>query len=131
MANSDNVMRGGLTPKYVNVDELLAILDFTPGLRGLITPVEESPGVWRYPTPDREFALWRLAPHADSLTIPAAGSGRILLVTDGELTARSAMTRLDLGRGEAALLSAGEEAVITGRGTAFVGGPGIFSSQIG
>ena len=44
MANSDNVMRGGLTPKYVNVDELLAILDFTPGLRGLIAPVEESPG---------------------------------------------------------------------------------------
>ena len=29
MANSDNVMRGGLTPKYVDVDELLAILDFT------------------------------------------------------------------------------------------------------
>ena len=38
MANSDNVMRGGLTPKYVNVDELLAVLDFTPGFRGLITP---------------------------------------------------------------------------------------------
>jgi len=30
MANSDNVMRGGLTPKYVNVEELLAIVDFTP-----------------------------------------------------------------------------------------------------
>ena len=42
MANSDNVMRGGLTPKYVDVDELLAILDFTPGVRGLITPIEES-----------------------------------------------------------------------------------------
>jgi mannose-6-phosphate isomerase len=126
MANSDNVMRGGLTPKYVNVDELLAVLDFTPGLRGLITPLEESPGVWRYPTPAPEFTLWRLEPHAEPAAVPAAGSGRILLVTDGELTAMSTTTRLDLGRGEAALLSAGEEAAVTGRGTAFVGGPGVF-----
>jgi mannose-6-phosphate isomerase len=126
MANSDNVMRGGLTPKYVNVDELLAILDFTPGLRGLIAPVEDSPGVWRYPTQAPEFALWRLEPHAESAAVPGTSSGRILLVTDGELTARSATTRLDLGRGEAALLTAGEEAVLTGRGTAFMGGPGIF-----
>jgi mannose-6-phosphate isomerase len=126
MANSDNVMRGGLTPKYVNVDELLAVLDFTPGLRGLITPLEESPGVWRYPTPAPEFTLWRLEPHAESAAVPAAGSGRILLVTDGELTAMSITTRLDLGRGEAALLSAGEEAAVTGRGTAFLGGPGVF-----
>jgi mannose-6-phosphate isomerase len=126
MANSDNVMRGGLTPKYVNVDELLAILDFTPGLRGLIAPVEESPGAWRYPTPAPEFALWRLEPDAGSVAVPGASSGRVLLVTEGGLTARCATTRLALGRGEAALLTAGEEAVMSGRGTAFVGGPGIF-----
>ena len=126
MANSDNVMRGGLTPKYVNVDELLAILDFTPGLRGLITPVEELPGVWRYPTPAPEFTLWRLEPHAESVAVPGDSSGRVLLVTDGRLTATSAATRLDLARGEAALLTAGEEAVMSGGGTAFVGSPGIF-----
>ena len=126
MANSDNVMRGGLTPKYVNVDELLAILDFTPGLRGLIAPVEESPGAWRYPTPAPEFALWRLEPDADSVAVPGASSGRVLLVTEGGVTARCATTSLALGRGEAALLTAGEEAVMSGRGTAFVGGPGIF-----
>ena len=126
MANSDNVMRGGLTPKYVNVDELLAILDFTPGLRSLITPIEESRGVWRYPTPAPEFALWRLQPHGEPVTVPAAGSGRVLLVTDGELTAMSATAELELVRGQAALLSAGEEARLTGHGTAFVGGPGVF-----
>jgi mannose-6-phosphate isomerase len=126
MANSDNVMRGGLTPKYVNVDELLAILDFTPGLRSLITPIEESRGVWRYPTPAPEFALWRLQPQGEPVAVPAAGSGRVLLVTDGELTAMSATAELDLVRGQSALLSAGEEASLTGRGTAFVGGPGVF-----
>jgi mannose-6-phosphate isomerase len=126
MANSDNVMRGGLTPKYVNVDELLAILDFTPGFAGLITPVEESPGVWRYPTPAPEFALWRIETREAPVSVPAGTSGRILLVTDGELTTRSATEELDLVRGEACLLSAGEEVVVTGQGTAFVGGSGVF-----
>ena len=60
MANSDNVMRGGLTPKHIDVAELLTILDFEPGLTGLVEAVEETSGVWRYPTPAPEFALWRL-----------------------------------------------------------------------
>jgi hypothetical protein len=39
---------------------------------------------------------------------------------------RSAKQELDLVRGEAALLTANEEAVVSGCGTAFVGGPGVF-----
>ena len=30
MANSDNVLRGGLTPKHIDVPELLKVLDFKP-----------------------------------------------------------------------------------------------------
>ena len=126
MANSDNVMRGGLTPKYVNVDELLAILDFTPGFPGLITPVEESPAIWRYPTPAPEFALWRLETREGPIAVPAGTAGRIVLVTDGELRVKSAGQEVDLVRGDAALLTAGEEVAVTGQGTAFVGGPGVF-----
>ena len=44
MANSDNVMRGGLTPKHIDVDELLSVLDFTPGFAGLIQPTERGRG---------------------------------------------------------------------------------------
>ena len=47
-------------------------------------------------------------------------------MTDGELMAMSPTAKLDLARGESALLTAGEEVVLTGRGTAFLGGPGIF-----
>jgi mannose-6-phosphate isomerase len=126
MANSDNVMRGGLTPKYVNIDELLSILDFTPGLRGLITPSEESRGVWRYPTPAPEFALWRVEPHDQPVVAPATGSGRVLLVTEGDLTLTSDTADLDLVRGASALLTAGEHVVLAGRGTGFVGGSGVF-----
>jgi mannose-6-phosphate isomerase len=126
MANSDNVIRGGLTRKYINVDALLTILDFTPGFGGLIIPVEESPGVWRYPTPAPEFELWRIEARGEPVDVPAGTAGRILLVADGDLSTTSPNGVLDLVRGEAALLQAGEQAVVTGRGTAFVGGPGLF-----
>ena len=81
MANSDNVMRGGLTPKHVDVAELLAILDFTPGVPALVELVEESAGVWRYRTPAPEFALWRIeaGPYrcaAAGGRQPAGGAGR-------------------------------------------------------
>ena len=51
--------------------------------------------------------------------------GRILLVVDGELTAISSTAKLDLASGQSALLTAGEGVELIGRGTAFVGGPGI------
>jgi mannose-6-phosphate isomerase len=120
------VIRGGLTRKYINVDALLTILDFTPGFGGLIIPVEESPAVWRYPTPAPEFELWRIEARGEPVDVPAGTAGRILLVADGQLSTTSSNGVLDLVRGEAALLQAGEQAVVTGRGTAFVGGPGLF-----
>ena len=38
MANSDNVLRGGLTPKHVDVPELLRVLDFTPADESAFAP---------------------------------------------------------------------------------------------
>ena len=124
MANSDNVMRGGLTPKFVNVDELLDVLDFTPGFPGLITPELEVPGIWHYPTPAPEFALWRLDVADEPIELPGADTGRILLVTDGSV-ACSDSVELTLGRGECAFATATEKVTITGSGTVFVGAPGI------
>jgi mannose-6-phosphate isomerase len=125
MANSDNVLRGGLTPKHIDVAELLRVVDFTPGLGGLITPVEESPGAWHYPTPAPEFALWRLEPGGNPLEVPATGGGRILLVTAGPVILRSGQEELALARGESALLTAREKASLVGPGTVFVGAPGV------
>ena len=99
MANSDNVMRGGLTPKHIDVTELLRVVDFTPGFGGLIEPRQEAPGVWHYPVPAPEFALWRIELGEDAVPVPAAGSGRILLVTDGSVTLQSGEDELELARG--------------------------------
>jgi mannose-6-phosphate isomerase len=125
MANSDNVMRGGLTPKHIDVTELLRVVDFTPGFGGLVEPHEEAPGVWRYPVPAPEFALWRLELGEDAAPVPANGSGRILLVTEGSATLRSGEEELELARGESALLTADERATVAGGATVFVGGPGV------
>lgn len=127
MANSDNVLRGGLTAKHIDVAELLSIVDFTPGFAGLVPQVEESPQVWRYRTPAPEFALWRAEPRDTTVDLPASEVGRVLLVTDGALTLTSAPEsgEVRLERGQAAFASAGTIVRVSGHGTLFVGGPGV------
>ncbi len=59
MANSDNVVRGGMTVKHVDVEELLDVLDFEPLSDPVVRPVETEPGRWRYDTANTPFVLWR------------------------------------------------------------------------
>ena len=125
MANSDNVMRGGLTPKHIDVAELLRVVDFTPGFAGLTAPEQTAPGVWRYPTPALEFALWRLELTGDPVDIPARGTGRVALVTAGAVTLNSSTTGLNLDRGGSAFITAAEHVIAGGRGTVFLGAPGV------
>jgi mannose-6-phosphate isomerase len=128
MANSDNVMRGGLTPKHVDVSELLAILDFTPGVPELVDVVEESTGVWRYRTPAPEFALWRVEAATDPVTVPAADSGRIVLVIEGPVEVSDGTTSLTLFQGGSVFGYPGDELTVTGvggTGTVTLAAPGI------
>src|SRR5690606_8339310 len=58
MANSDNVLRGGLTPKHVDVPELLRVLDFTPTAAADLHPaVTRNDSELVYHTPAPEFAV--------------------------------------------------------------------------
>lgn len=85
MASSDNVLRGGLTKKHVDVTELLRVLDFGSGpaevLRARTIDAHESV----YATPAREFCLSRL--HVDGALQRATRGPEILLVTEGSATA--------------------------------------------
>ncbi|MDU0478864.1 mannose-6-phosphate isomerase, class I [Staphylococcus chromogenes] len=56
MANSDNVLRGGLTPKHVDVPELVRVLTFNSLGSPQVTPLNDGPWL-RYPTPIDEFSL--------------------------------------------------------------------------
>jgi len=81
MANSDNVLRGGLTPKHVDVPELIKILVFKPFKPRLITP---NSMLFSYPVPCGEFSLTRICGPAD-ICLLSPGSPSICIVTEGEL----------------------------------------------
>jgi mannose-6-phosphate isomerase len=126
MASSDNVIRGGLTPKHVDVRELVAVVDFEPRVPEVLQPVSEGPGVERYPTACPEFDVWRVTRTDTPVVLPGAGSARILFVVDGEFTVDGSGGRRRLGRGEAVFFGAPETEVTTaGEGTAFLSASGV------
>lgn len=77
MGASDNVLRGGLTRKHVDVDELLAVLDTSP----LAQPVmHDTAGGTRYDLPEAGCSLRRLA----SGTTHTSTGDEIALGMDGQ-----------------------------------------------
>ena len=61
MANSDNVLRGGLTRKHVDVPELVSVVDFEPlDSTGACTATSVAPGVTAYETGCEYFAVRRI-----------------------------------------------------------------------
>jgi mannose-6-phosphate isomerase len=89
MANSNNVLRGGLTPKHVNVDKLLEIVNFTGGKAQVLTPgpALSAPGRIEYTTPASEFELSRLYMTKQSpLTIDAMHPVHLCVITEGNVS---------------------------------------------
>ncbi|HET9871513.1 MAG TPA: mannose-6-phosphate isomerase, class I [Propionibacteriaceae bacterium] len=126
MANSDNVLRGGLTPKHVDVPELMKSLDFTPGYHPVMDGIEQAPGVFAYPTPVPEFALWRLETGSEAVQLPAEGTGRVVLAAGGTVTLRCGDQRIELTQGQSVFVRAVDAGTrVEGEGTLFVAAPGI------
>ncbi|WP_227980327.1 mannose-6-phosphate isomerase, class I [Nocardia spumae] len=107
MANSDNVLRGGLTPKHVDVPELLRVLDFEPLRLPIIEPEPVGRESFRYRTPAAEFALRRfeLTEGEGPMDIPRSGPG-ILLITAGRVRLTQHGDALPITAGSAAWVSA-------------------------
>ena len=107
MANSDNVLRGGLTPKHVDVPELLATLVFEGRGPEVLKPTEASPGERVYRTPAREFELGLVEVDPARPFRPAAGRGvEILLGLEGAPRLEAADESLVVGRGRTVLVPA-------------------------
>ncbi|MCF7941765.1 MAG: mannose-6-phosphate isomerase, class I [Spirochaetia bacterium] len=60
MASSDNVLRGGLTPKHIDAQELQRIIRFEHSDKQKTLAVRDDLGRWVYPSPSREFQLSRI-----------------------------------------------------------------------
>ncbi|MDR2929404.1 MAG: mannose-6-phosphate isomerase, class I [Propionibacteriaceae bacterium] len=124
MACSDNVLRGGLTSKHIDVDELIRVVDFT-ACEARPIQTEDDGGFVRYLTPTPEFAVWRGDLNSQAMSVPRTDSCRIALVVDGEAHLRQADSSIDLSAGEAVLIPFGEDVSATGSATIFICAPGV------
>ena len=112
MANSDNVLRGGLTPKHVDVPELLRVLDFEPTAESQLRPRVRHEGIGLiYETPAPEFAVALLTIDGEHLGHEVDASSnhegpQILLCTEGCTMVHGKTGSLMLEHGQAAWVAA-------------------------
>jgi mannose-6-phosphate isomerase len=122
MANSDNVLRGGLTRKHVDVPELMSVVDFEPLGSPVLVGTSVSPGVTEYETGCEYFAVRRIDLTGPAVVVPAIGP-RIVACVDGtaEVGAEGTEDTVALSAGRSAFLEGTEgPCTLRGSGTAFV-----------
>jgi mannose-6-phosphate isomerase len=109
MANSDNVLRGGLTPKHIDVRELLRVLDFSPRLPDILTPVTIHGCEQTYPSAADEFVLSVVTvSSANQCRFKSRGAVEILLCVEGQAAieeSETAASPIALNKGESVLVS--------------------------
>ncbi|WP_458113636.1 mannose-6-phosphate isomerase, class I [Arthrobacter sp. R1-13] len=112
MASSDNVLRGGLTPKFIDVPELLKTIDFSAVAVPMLAPELSGLGQELYCPPFKEFQLQHvvLAPGAEPVPVAQSGAALIIVVS-GSVLLDSPKGDLHLGRGGSAYLPAAEAPV--------------------
>jgi mannose-6-phosphate isomerase len=126
LANSDNVLRGGLTPKHVDTNELLRVLDFRSGptsvLRG---EARGSARVYQTTAPDFELQTFELFP-SERPTITDRRGPEILLCQEGSIDVACGGETERLTRGQSLFIAASEPSyALSGEGTLFRAGVGV------
>jgi mannose-6-phosphate isomerase len=145
MANSDNVLRGGLTPKHVDVDELLHVTNAVPGPLPLVTTVDVSaqifstpnvvsegidvPHQWigeEWPVPVDDFRLLRMSGQSLApCALDLVARPLIALCTEGEVQLQCGRDAIMLKRGESAIAGNADSPLsVSGKGTLFVASAG-------
>ncbi|WP_412163933.1 mannose-6-phosphate isomerase, class I [Curtobacterium flaccumfaciens] len=113
MAPSDNVLRGGLTPKHVDVPELLRVLDFTAYPAPVLVPERIAPGVDRFAPDGVGFALLRVDGDGRPAGLSTGGVAplvgpSIAVCTEGVVTLVGAKSATLLRKGESCFVTPDE-----------------------
>ncbi|MDQ0691182.1 mannose-6-phosphate isomerase, class I [Arthrobacter sp. W4I7] len=131
MASSDNVLRGGLTAKHIDVEELLRTVDFTPlpVPRLAATSPAEGHLIWQPPFDEFQLQRIELEPRTPSMELPA-GLPVLVLVASGSGLLDTRLQTLELGKGDSAFVGANENPITLRAGSteplvAFVATTGI------
>jgi mannose-6-phosphate isomerase len=124
LANSDNVLRAGLTGKHIDVDELLKLTDSNAQVP-VVKARQITTAVAAYDTPAPEFALFTAALTDAETTLPGAGP-RLVLATEGTAILRTRGETIKAARGESVFVSNHDgQVVATGPARIFVAAPGV------
>lgn len=119
MANSDNVLRGGLTRKHVDTAELLRVLHFESGPPEILDGQQMSATERVYRTPASEFQLSRIVAREGTPHLGYAGQGpEILLTLEGRAELSADGEVLSLARGSIVLAPYGTRYRLESRGEA-------------
>lgn len=122
MASSDNVLRAGLTPKHMDVDELLKITNFTPMPPPRWDPSERTPDYCYLEPPVAEFSL--TVGRTPLRRVPTSGP-RAVLVLEGTVTVTTrgdAATSITATRGESVFVTHDDGAIdVHGEGRVAIG----------
>lgn len=122
LANSDNVVRAGLTPKKINVAELLRIVSVDG--RMVAEAGHRDGRIVRFPVSAPQFRLLRIDPGDEPVGVDVTGP-RIVLAIDGPVQVICDGQSQQLDPGGAVFVSDGEgELQISGVGTAYLAAPG-------
>lgn len=125
MAASDNVLRGGLTPKHIDVAQLLEIVDTTPGPPPLVVPDAVRPGVEVFDVGVPDFRLTRVVLTDASSLVQSVTGPAIALAVAGAVSVRTTDDAVQLSPGRAVYISPEEARVeLFGPGTLFLAEPG-------
>ena len=120
MSASDNVLRGGLTPKHIDVPELLSVLDFTPVEVPYLHATSPSEGIAAFRPDGADFELLRIDGMFLDSSVALTGPA-IALCISGEVSISGAASSSSLALGDAVYITPDEAGLrFTGSGTVFV-----------
>lgn len=124
MAASDNVLRGGLTPKHIDVAELMTIVDTSTSAPPVLAAKPVADGVSVFDAGIADFALWHVTVSGGSTDVALNGPA-IAVSTTGGVTVTAGGSAIALGAGGAVYADEAEEAVtVSGTGEVFIAQPG-------
>ena len=125
LANSDNVVRAGLTAKHIDIPELLKLTNPAVDVP-VIEPRPLGGGVSVYDSPAPEFRLYRAELGPGEVPLPGTGGARVVLCVAGTVALRTTSGALKVAKGESCYLSAADGTVTaSGPAAAFIAGSGL------
>lgn len=135
MATSDNVIRGGLTPKHIDIRELLHIIDFAASpriIRGETDPDEPQVERWKCPPWEFGLARLRLEGNTQATLERRTAEPEIILCTEGRFRIRplsrahEAAAWMELARGQSIFVAAAADGYrVEGNGQLYIASPGV------